>query len=92
LAAPGERLVRAQGGGPSLVAYEAALGRLTGRICWENYMPLARQALYNAGVHLYVAPTWDRGEPWLSTLRHVAKEGRVDVIGCGSASSGLGGS
>ncbi len=48
-------------------------------------MPLARQALYNSGVHLYVAPTWDRGEPWLSTLRHIAKEGRVYVIGCGSA-------
>ena len=48
-------------------------------------MPLARQALYDAGVHLYVAPTWDRGEPWLSTLRHIAKEGRVYVIGCCSA-------
>lgn len=48
-------------------------------------MPLARQALYNVGAQLYVAPTWDRGEPWLSTLRHVAKEGRVYVIGCCSA-------
>lgn len=48
-------------------------------------MPLARQALYNCGVHIYVAPTWDRGEPWLSTLRHIAKEGRVYVIGCCSA-------
>lgn len=48
-------------------------------------MPLARQALYDAGVHLYIAPTWDRGEPWLSTLRHIAKEGRVYVIGCCSA-------
>lgn len=48
-------------------------------------MPLARQALYSSGVHLYVAPTWDRGEPWLSTLRHIAKEGRVYVIGCCSA-------
>lgn len=48
-------------------------------------MPLARQALYNSGVHVYVAPTWDRGEPWLSTLRHIAKEGRVYVIGCCSA-------
>ena len=48
-------------------------------------MPLARQALYDRGVHLYVAPTWDRGEPWLSTLRHIAKEGRVYVVGCCSA-------
>lgn len=48
-------------------------------------MPLARYALYAAGVELYVAPTWDRGEPWISTLRHVAKEGRTYVVGCCSA-------
>jgi nitrilase len=81
----GERLVHAQGDGSTLVAYDTPIGRLGGLICWENYMPLARQALYVAGVHLYVAPTWDRGEPWLSTLRHIAKEGRVYVIGCCSA-------
>lgn len=81
----GERLVHAQGDGSSLTAYDTPLGRLGGLICWENYMPLARQALYSRGVHLYVAPTWDRGEPWLSTLRHIAKEGRVYVIGCCSA-------
>jgi nitrilase len=81
----GERLVHAQGDGSSLTAYDTPLGRLAGLICWENYMPLARQALYNSGVHLYIAPTWDRGEPWLSTLRHIAKEGRVYVIGCCSA-------
>jgi nitrilase len=81
----GERLVHAQGDGVSLTAYETSLGALGGLICWENYMPLARQALYESGVHLYIAPTWDRGEPWLSTLRHIAKEGRVYVIGCCSA-------
>jgi nitrilase len=81
----GERLVHAQGDGSTLISYDTPLGRLGGLVCWENYMPLARQALYDGGVHLYVAPTWDRGEPWLSTLRHIAKEGRVYVIGCGSA-------
>jgi nitrilase len=81
----GERLVHAQGDGSTLTVYDTALGRLAGLICWENYMPLARQALYASGVHVYVAPTWDRGEPWLSTLRHIAKEGRVYVIGCCSA-------
>ena len=81
----GERIVHAQGDGSSLTAYETSLGRLAGLVCWENYMPLARQALYDSAVHLYLAPTWDRGEPWLSTLRHIAKEGRVYVIGCGSA-------
>ena len=46
-------------------------------------MPLARYALYAWGTQIYVAATWDRGEPWLSTLRHIAKEGRLFVIGCG---------
>jgi nitrilase len=78
----GERLVHAQGDGSTLGVYDTALGRLGGLICWENYMPLARYALYSWGVELYVAPTWDRGEPWLSTLRHIAKEGRCYVIGC----------
>lgn len=45
-------------------------------------MPLARYAMYAWGVQVYVAPTWDRGEPWISTLRHIAKEGRVYVVGC----------
>lgn len=81
----GERLVHAQGDGSTLAVYQTAIGRLGGLICWENYMPLARQALYSWGIELYVAPTWDRGEPWLSTLRHVAKEGRVYVVGCCSA-------
>lgn len=48
-------------------------------------MPLARYAMYAWGVQIYVAPTWDRGEPWISTLRHIAKEGRVYVLGCCSA-------
>jgi nitrilase len=78
----GERLVHAQGDGSTLGVYDTPLGRLGGLICWENYMPLARCALYSWGVELYVAPTWDHGEPWLSTLRHIAKEGRCYVIGC----------
>lgn len=81
----GEKLVHALGDGTTLVAYETPLGRIGGLMCWENYMPLARQALYNQGVQLFVAPTWDRGEPWISTLRHIAKEGRMYVIGCCSA-------
>lgn len=48
-------------------------------------MPLARYALYAWGAQIHVAPTWDRGEPWLSTLRHIGKEGRVYVVGCCSA-------
>jgi nitrilase len=77
-----ERLVHAQGDGSTLRVYDLPIGRLAGLICWENYMPLARYALYAQGVQLYVAPTWDRGEPWTSTLRHIAKEGRVYVVSC----------
>jgi nitrilase len=80
-----ERMVWAQGDGSTLEVYETSFGKLSGLICWENYMPLARYALYAWGVQLYLAPTWDRGEPWLSTLRHIAKEGRVYVVGCSMA-------
>jgi nitrilase len=76
----GERLVWAQGDGSTLGVYDTLLGKLGGLICWENYMPLTRYAMYAWGVQLYVAATWDRGEPWLSTLRHIAKEGGVYVI------------
>ena len=77
-----ERIVYGQGDGSTLAVYDLPIGRLAGLICWENYMPLARYALYAWGAELYVAPTWDRGEPWISTLRHIAKEGRVYVVGC----------
>ena len=78
----GERLVWAQGDGSTLQAYDTPLGKIGGLICWENYMPLARYAMYAWGTQIYIAATWDRGQPWLSTLRHIAKEGRVYVLGC----------
>ncbi len=81
----GERLVWAQGDGSTLAVYDTPFGRLGGLICWENYMPLARYSLYAWGIQFYVAATWDRGEPWLSTLRHIAKEGRVVVLSSGMA-------
>jgi len=81
----GERLVHAPGDGSTLAVHALPFARVGGLVCWENYMPLARYTLYAAGVQIYVAPTWDRGEPWLSTLRHIAKEGRVYVVGCCTA-------
>ncbi|MGH3146148.1 MAG: carbon-nitrogen hydrolase family protein [Rubrobacter sp.] len=80
-----ERMVWAQGDGSTLEVYDTPLGKLSGLICWENYMPLARYSLYAWGTQIYLAPTWDNGEPWLSTLRHIAKEGRVYVVGCSIA-------
>jgi len=51
-------------------------------ICWENDMPLARYALAAWDEQIHVAPTWDRGEPWLSTMRLIAKEGLSVVVSC----------
>ena len=78
----GERLIWAQGDGSTLHVYDTPYGRLSGLICWENYLPLARYALYAQGVQIYVAATWVDGEGWLATLRHLAKEGRTYVVGC----------
>ena len=77
----GERLVWGQGPEMDLRVFDTPAGRVGGLICWENYMPLARYALAADGEQIHVAPTWDRGEPWTSTLRHIAKEGRCFVVG-----------
>jgi len=81
----GERLVWAQGDGSDLDVVDLPFGKLSGLICWENYMPLARYALAAQGAQIHVAPTWDRGEPWTSSMRHIAKESRAFVVGCCSA-------
>jgi nitrilase len=57
-------------------------GRLGGLICWENYMPLARMAMYGKGVDIWLAPTADARDTWQATMRHVAFEGRCFVVGC----------
>jgi nitrilase len=75
-----ERLVWGQGDGRGLRAIETPLGRLGGLICWENYMPLARFALYESGLELYVASTADDGDAWQATLVHLARESRAFVI------------
>jgi nitrilase len=75
-----ERLVWGQGDGDGLRAIETELGRLGGLICWENYMPLARFALYESGVEIYLAPTADDGDGWQATLIHIARESRAFVI------------
>jgi len=77
----GERLVWAPGDGSTLDCYDTSIGKLGGLICWENYMPLARYAMYAWGTQIYVAPTWDHGDVWVSTLKHIAKEGGMFVLG-----------
>lgn len=77
----GERLVWGQGDGSDLEVYDFPFARVGGLLCWENYMPLARYTLAAWGAQIHVAPTWDRGEPWISSMRHIAKESRCFVLG-----------
>jgi nitrilase len=78
----GERLIWGEGDGSTLKAVQTGLGRIGGLICWENYMPLARMALYAQGIDIYLAPTADARDTWHATLRHIACEGRCYVLGC----------
>jgi nitrilase len=75
-----ERLVWGPGDGSGLRAIPTELGRIGGLICWENYMPLARFALYESGVEIYIASTADDAEAWQSTLVHLARESRAFVV------------
>jgi nitrilase len=75
-----ERLVWGQGNGGGLRALDTPVGRLGGLICWENYMPLARFALYESGVEIYIAPTADDADEWQATLVHLARESRAFVV------------
>ena len=81
----GERLIWGQGDGSTLHAFETSIGKLGGLLCWENFMPLARQSMYTQGVQIHVAPTWDSSENWLLSMRHIAREGGMYVIGVCSA-------
>ncbi len=80
-----ERMVWGFGDGSGLNVVETAVGRIGALLCWENYMPLARFALYAQNLDIYVAPTWDSGETWLATMQHIAREGGCWVIGCATA-------
>jgi nitrilase len=75
-----ERLVWGFGDGSTLSVFDTRLGRLGAVICWENYMPMLRMAMYAKGVQLYCAPTADDRETWLPTVRHIALEGRCFVL------------
>ena len=77
-----ERLIWGEGDGSTLTVLDTPLGKVGGLICWENYMPLARMAMYAKGVELYLAPTADARDTWQATLRHIACEGRCFVLGC----------
>ncbi len=75
-----ERLVWGFGDGSTLTVLDTAIGRVGAVICWENYMPLLRAAMYAKGVEIYCAPTADARATWLPTMQHVALEGRCFVL------------
>lgn len=77
-----ERLVWGFGDGSTLPVFDTALGRIGAVICWENYLPLLRAAMYAKGIEIYCAPTADARDSWLATVRHIAIEGRCFVLAC----------
>jgi nitrilase len=77
----GERTVWGMGDGSELGVIETPFGIVGGLLCWENYMPLARAAIYAQQCDIYLAPTWDNSDTWVATLQHIAKEGRQFVLG-----------
>lgn len=77
-----ERLIWGFGDGSTLPVVETPVGRVGAVICWENYMPLLRAAMYAKGVEIYCAPTADARDTWIPTVRHVALEGRCFVLSC----------
>ena len=75
-----ERLIWGFGDGSTMPVIDTSIGRIGAVICWENYMPMLRMAMYDQGVTLYCAPTADDRESWPATMRHIAMEGRCFVL------------
>ncbi len=81
----GERLIWSPGDGSTLEVFSTPLAKIGSLICWENYMPLARFAMYSRGAQILAAPTWDKSDNWLLSLQHIAREGGMFVISSCSA-------
>lgn len=75
-----ERIIWGYGDGSTMPVFDTPLGKLGAVICWENYMPLLRMTMYSKGIQLYCAPTADDRDTWLSSMQHVALEGRCFVL------------
>lgn len=79
-----ERMVWGFGDATGLKVIDTPCGRIGTLLCWENFMPLARYALYSQGVEIYIAPTYDSGDGWIGSLQHIAREGCCCVVGSGN--------
>jgi nitrilase len=77
-----ERLVWGFGDGSTLPVFDTAVGKIGAVICWENYLPLMRAAMYAKGIEIYCAPTADTRDSWSASMRHIAVEGRCFVLSC----------
>jgi nitrilase len=77
-----ERLVWGFGDGSTMPVFDTPLGKMGAVICWENYLPLMRAAMYAKGIELYCAPTADPRDSWIASMRHIAVEGRCFVLSC----------
>ena len=75
-----ERMIWGFGDGSTLTVVDSPYGRIGSAICWENYMPMFRMAMYSKNVALYCAPTADDRDTWLPSMQHVALEGRCFVL------------
>ena len=75
-----ERMIWGFGDGSTLTVVDSPYGRIGSVICWENYMPMLRMAMYAKNVALYCAPTADDRDTWIASMRHVALEGRCFVL------------
>lgn len=79
----GERLVWADGDGHGLRVHEHRGWRISGLNCWENWMPLARAAMYAQGTQLHIA-TWPGSSRLTRDITSfIAQEGRVYVLSVG---------
>lgn len=78
-----ERMVWGFGDASGLKVVETNAGRIGALMCWENFMPLARYALYSQGIEIYIAPTYDSGDGWIGSMQHIAREGCCWVVSCG---------
>lgn len=76
----GERAIWGEGDGSTLTAIETPFGKIGGLICWENYVPLARAAMYQKGLNIYIAPTADARDGWIASMQHIALESRCFVM------------
>lgn len=75
-----ERLIWGQGDGSTMPVFGTEVGRIGAVVCWENYMPALRMAMYAKGIEMFCVPTVDSRETWLPSMRHIAQEGRVFVL------------